>query len=191
MAEQAALNGYTNVVVEQLALGVADGTQETYFAASVGIGALPPADAQYVTSEAVDVKVATVDYLVAKHQLDHVDLLKVDTDGAELQILRGARTTLLNLKPILILELNPGGLGRRRDSIGELLQLLSDSGYRLLRPRFEKTCSVLARPPRVVGFERHPHGIQPDRAASANVVALLDGQDAHDAAALALGVPSG
>jgi FkbM family methyltransferase len=46
------------------------------------------------TATPVDVEVTTLDAFVASANVSHVHLLKVDTEGNELAVLRGARTTI-------------------------------------------------------------------------------------------------
>lgn len=55
----------------------------------------------------------------------HVDLIKIDAEGMEPAVLRGARETIRRSKPDIIIEINPGGLARygwaEEDITGQLL----------------------------------------------------------------------
>jgi FkbM family methyltransferase len=53
----------------------------------------------------------TLDELVVREALTRLDVVKIDVDGGELGVLRGARATLSTLRPSLILELTPYALG--------------------------------------------------------------------------------
>ncbi|MGE3800033.1 MAG: FkbM family methyltransferase [Candidatus Kapaibacterium sp.] len=57
--------------------------------------------------KASTVPMTTLDHYIAEHQVDRVDLIKMDTEGAELQVLHGA-TALLesDAPPIWVIELN-------------------------------------------------------------------------------------
>ena len=46
-------------------------------------------------------KVITLDSYVAENKFSHVDFIKIDTEGAELDVLRGATLTMARFKPIL------------------------------------------------------------------------------------------
>ena len=54
----------------------------------------------------VSVPVVTVDDIVAELRLDRVDFLKIDVEGGELGVLRGAEGTLLRDQPLLLFEVN-------------------------------------------------------------------------------------
>lgn len=51
---------------------------------------------------AVSVPVDTLDHLVSTLALDHVDLLKIDTEGAELDVLRGGERALTTVARIVL-----------------------------------------------------------------------------------------
>lgn len=62
------------------------------------------------------------------YRFKHVDLVKIDVEGYELEVLKGAQSTLLRNKPILILEqrgCDEVNFGRPRD---EALPFLHDLG---------------------------------------------------------------
>jgi FkbM family methyltransferase len=69
------------------------------------------------------VQVATLDSLVERERLPAPDVIKVDIEGAEGLMLRGARKTLERFSPKLAIELH--GLSQAR----EVLSLLSEVGY--------------------------------------------------------------
>ena len=46
----------------------------------------------------------TVDEFCAKNRIDRLDLMKIDTDGHEIQVLAGARKTIIKYKPYIIFE---------------------------------------------------------------------------------------
>lgn len=71
-----------------------------------------------------------LDDLVQRERLTRVDLLKLDVDGWEMDVLRGARETLKKLKPVIVFELMPHGLEERGHSAREMLDELGGHGYR-------------------------------------------------------------
>jgi FkbM family methyltransferase len=65
--------------------------------------------------------------------LKRLDVLKVDAQGAELLILRGAERLIRSFHPALILEIWPAGLKNLRASADEVLQHVRSLGYKLHR----------------------------------------------------------
>jgi len=80
----------------------------------------------------IDVEVETIDSLSEQHRLSRIDLIKVDVEGNELAVLKGARRVLAEKKPALIVEVS-----RHQHSYGycgiELNAFLRDIGYDVFR----------------------------------------------------------
>ena len=55
---------------------------------------------------AIAVPVTTVDETVKAMGIDRVDFIKIDVEGGELDVLRGAEKTLLRDRPLLVFEVN-------------------------------------------------------------------------------------
>lgn len=96
--------------------------------------------------------VATLDEIVALRGLSTVDLIKIDTEGYEMKVLRGAADILSNLRPAIVLEITDSYLRRYGSSAGEVLTLLRDYGYRL-RTAGENDELDAARPPARFQFD--------------------------------------
>lgn len=76
----------------------------------------------------VEVPLITLDELLFERQLTPA-AIKIDVEGAELHVLRGARVTLREVRPLVVLELHWGGsMGVSPDA---LLDLASESRYAL------------------------------------------------------------
>jgi FkbM family methyltransferase len=73
----------------------------------------------------------TLDLLADMLQLPRVDLIKIDVDGDELPILRGAEQVLSRFAPTIVFEYCPYLLIERGAEPTELLRFLRDRGYGL------------------------------------------------------------
>ncbi|MBS0640461.1 MAG: FkbM family methyltransferase [Acetobacteraceae bacterium] len=112
LAHNVRLNGYAHVEVNQVALGDAPGTAPLHVLSyEGGLNSLAPDVAsRYQAIDHYDVPVAVLD----DRGLTDVDLLKIDVEGYELPVLRGAARTITASRPLILLEVwqEPA---RRRD----------------------------------------------------------------------------
>ncbi len=76
---------------------------------------------------------ATLDATIHELGLQRIDLIKLDVDGNELAVLRGAAATLARDEPDIVIELAPSLLSARPTDFDAMLGLLWDAGYRLRR----------------------------------------------------------
>ena len=97
------LNDYANITVLQVALSDRDGTADLQIGSTSGSHTLSP---EFNGSRAVSVPTRTLDAVVADNRLASVDMLKIDVQGFELAVLRGAAQTLTsNPRIVLLLDL--------------------------------------------------------------------------------------
>jgi FkbM family methyltransferase len=54
----------------------------------------------------ISIKIDSLDFYVSRTPLHRLDLLKIDAEGFELNVLRGALNTLKQFKPLVIIEFN-------------------------------------------------------------------------------------
>lgn len=74
-----------------------------------------------------------------------VQLVKLDVDGFECGVLRGATALLRDVRPIFVMELAPYLLEERGASLDELLSYFVANGYRFYDERTSKPLPLLAR----------------------------------------------
>jgi FkbM family methyltransferase len=98
-----------------------------------------PRAERFETVEQVSVAADTLDRLLAEHSVHDADFLKLDTQGAELAILRGGSDTLSGAFGVEA-ELQLGALYVGQPSIGAIDDLLRGRGFQLfdLRPAYWK-----------------------------------------------------
>jgi FkbM family methyltransferase len=81
--------------------------------------------------DVVDVECVTLDAL--EGTIGAASLVVIDTEGAEVVILRGGRTFLRRHRPVVIVEASPKQLGRNGSTMDDLHQELVDLGYAIRR----------------------------------------------------------
>lgn len=111
------LNAYSNIRVLHIALSDRDGIANLQIGSTSGSHTLCP---EFNGLRTVAVPIRTLDGVVAEQQLGLVDMIKVDVEGWELPVLRGAAQTL-RANPRIILLLDLPKEGEKRRAIGEFL----------------------------------------------------------------------
>ena len=79
----------------------------------------------------ISAKAKTLDSVVFSLMLDRVDCIKLDIDGFECGMLRGAKEVLKKWHPVIIMELAPYALDEQGASLEELIALLKHQNYLL------------------------------------------------------------
>jgi FkbM family methyltransferase len=82
--------------------------------------------------ETIEVEVNTIDDFAAERNIPKIDFIKVDVEGAELQLLKGAVNTIKKDKPKMILSVHPGPIQNFGDSTKDIWNLLHDAGYKIV-----------------------------------------------------------
>jgi FkbM family methyltransferase len=88
------------------------------------------AGAGLVDVAGIETDAARLDDLIAEQKL-RPGIIKVDVEGAECRVLRGARDTLRTHRPVLLVEVAADLLEANGSSVAEVLDLLRGAGYRL------------------------------------------------------------
>jgi FkbM family methyltransferase len=132
MEKNVKLNKLSNLVLEKIALSDKEGEFDFWIGDDMG-GSFIKENTQRLTVDRkikkVKVKAMTLDAYCKKHQVKNITLMKIDVEGAEMQVLKGAKNTLKKFEPDLIMEVVDDTLGKNQSSKNELLKFLSNLGY--------------------------------------------------------------
>jgi FkbM family methyltransferase len=163
------LNDLSGVHVAQIAFSdsAGEGTLQLNARGRDGLNTLGQAthpDSRVVAQEKV--RIATVDAFLKEHKIARVDVMKIDVQGAELRVLRGAQKLLeRDDAPVLVYE----GYGHTTRGFGyhpvEILWFLESCGYSFLslndltgeiselKPDYQYDSTVIAAKPAHPAFE--------------------------------------
>lgn len=100
--EQIQLRKTTNITLSKLALGSEPGTLQLHVKSFHGHHSLGDTSAT-PTVEKIDVEVDTVDRYCTANDIERIDFLKIDVEGFEEEVLKGATTMLKNQQVGLVL----------------------------------------------------------------------------------------
>ncbi len=84
----------------------------------------------------------TLDQYVADHQLKRIDIIKIDIEGAELLFFKGAKHTLMQLKPTLIFESNEHHCKAFGNNVVDVLCFVKGLGYYITQLNQEQWVAV-------------------------------------------------
>lgn len=73
----------------------------------------------------------TLDTYIEMNGIPKVDFMKIDVDGYEYQVLKGAVSTIKRCHPVIIMELSPYVLKETGHNLGEILDVFGEVGYRM------------------------------------------------------------
>jgi FkbM family methyltransferase len=113
------------------AVSSTSGTAEFSFGEDPATGSLyAPTDLTPPSTKKVEVKLIALDDYAASHELlTSISILKIDTQGADLQVLKGAVQLLAFGQPIVVAELIFAPLYENQDSAAEIIVWMEKHGY--------------------------------------------------------------
>lgn len=133
------VNRLNNVVLLPFALSDRDGYEHLYISEHPSMHSI----VLRRSSKALQVKSYRLDTLVPK-VIKHVDLIKIDVEGAEMKVLKGSMNTIDKFKPILSIDVN-----HYEGEFEEVRSFLKAIGYKLspLSGNVDKPYSIVAYHP--------------------------------------------
>lgn len=125
------LNGIENVIINQVAVADYQGTatlsmpnQNNWGLSTIGANPL-----RFRPAAVRTVPVITLDAFIEEHGITRVDFMKLDTEGSEYYILRGAQKLIERDHPIILMEYNETNMRQCGVSKEDLDELLRTLGY--------------------------------------------------------------
>ncbi len=136
LKDHLALNNATNVECHQCALSDTQG--KTMITLDGALSSIYFSSSSHVT----EVPTTTIDHFVAENHIARIDAIKVDVEGAELNVIRGADTVIRRDKPILFVEINFATLPAAGVRPEELFREIVRYGYAAYVIRSKKAIPV-------------------------------------------------
>ncbi len=119
-----------NISIENIALGSILKTVKLFKECATNSGGNRVVYDEEENTEGVEeVHQITLDSYIDEKKILKVDLIKIDVEGYELEVLKGAKNTLQKFRPVLLLEFDSLNLKKQGSSPEELLNFLKSAGY--------------------------------------------------------------
>jgi FkbM family methyltransferase len=125
------LNAFRHVTVVEKAVSSASGQGELLLSHFSGGSALLTATAPPDLKGRIPVELVSVDDLVAGRDVAAPNVVKIDVEGAELDVLRGMSATIQAHKPIIVYEVDDGDPEAFERKQADCRSFLQPFGYRL------------------------------------------------------------
>lgn len=125
----AGLNGFTNISVLNVAISNEIGERELFLAEHVGGSVLKSVAVPPDLIGSMQVNTVTIDSLVERENLLLPDVVKIDVEGAELNVLKGMRSVLEQKRPDVILEFDDAVEAICDDKYDTCERYLADLNY--------------------------------------------------------------
>jgi FkbM family methyltransferase len=88
------------------------------------------------------VNIVKLDDFVTDTRINKIDLIKIDTEGYEVNILKGAEKTLLKFKPVLFIEIDEEHLVEQHSSAKDTIAYIKSLGYEITSDKTGKVVDV-------------------------------------------------
>jgi len=159
LKQNAAKSEVTNIALEEVCCSESAGQRTFFLSEAMNSGKSSLSQANAEGSRSLEIACTTVDLLVDGYNLQRVDAVKVDVEGAEMEVLRGMRSTLAQFRPALLIELLPPLLARFSATAEDVIEFLAQQGYSMTSS--DKNDNYIFRPGATVERESAslPHSV--------------------------------
>lgn len=124
------MDGHTNVTCHNIALGDSDGQATVYLKDVSFTSSLVKPNTPNTITGSERVEVRTVDEFVSQNKIERIDLLKIDTEGFDLIVLKGSQNILSAGKvPFVLVEVGFQPGDTRHVLFDEVQSYLAPMGY--------------------------------------------------------------
>lgn len=138
MQETLRLNKCSNVIPMQAAVGASPG-KATFYVSNEHEGCNANSLVKNRNNaQGYDIDMRSIDSICREEGMKP-RLIKIDAEGAELDVLKGGLETFQNVKPLVILGLHPAFIKSKGDSLSGIWDLVKSCNYKMLYNEKEMT----------------------------------------------------
>lgn len=126
-----ALNKFCNVTTVNLALGEQEENRLIYLSGQDNEGMSSFHKPENYSGKSEMVKVIPLDKWMMDSAIKKIDLIKIDTEGSELTVLKGMKEVIKRFEPLIVLELNPFTLSQFGLKPADVISYINELAYRI------------------------------------------------------------
>lgn len=127
----AKLNNFNQIEVIEKAISNTSGSGQLLLAKYSGGHALATADAPPDLAGEITVDIVSIDDLIAQKLIEPPNFVKVDVEGAELDVLKGMKETIKTYQPTIIYEVDDGNRAAYERKYQELADFMHSLDYKV------------------------------------------------------------
>jgi len=133
LKETISINNLMNVELVKKAVADKSG-QTTFNISSVDASAANSLAEGGVHGNDIPIKVdlVSIDDFYNQKKLDKIDFIKIDAEGAEFAVLKGAKSVIDNCEPTILLALHPSMILNFGDSMSDIYDYCKDCNYKVI-----------------------------------------------------------
>lgn len=139
LCEHIQLNSRSNIQTIQSAVSDTEGESDFFVCMGIETGCnslrLPVVQEEV---QKISVPVTTIDLFIAKNPLSRIDFMKIDAEGAELSVLKGAAHAINNFRPLILCEVVDTRTAPWDYKSQDIIDYLDEIGYRWGVTRFPR-----------------------------------------------------
>jgi len=127
------LNGFNNIQVETVAVSDKNGTNKFWTGNKDMLGSLIKKHIQTYSDtpvNSIEIKTITLDSFNKNKKLKKINMIKIDVEGSDLDVLKGAGNILRKYSPYLLVEVFGLSADINKNRKNEILDYLSGFGYK-------------------------------------------------------------
>lgn len=120
-----ALNKINNILTYKVACSNKEEELKLYLSEGINKGTHSLIKKEYLQQEQFEiVNTIKLDDFIVKNNIDYINLIKIDVEGAELEVIQGMSYLLTNFSPILIIEVVSSILAKRNSTAKDFCSYL-------------------------------------------------------------------
>lgn len=131
------LNRFNNIQIHPVALSSKLGPAKLYFPKSKGslenTGMASQFEFDVMSYRIEDIECVRLDDYLESYNISKVNIIKIDVEGAELDVLIGARQTIYRNRPHVLMEVNSDHLHRAGRNFYEVIDFWNSANYKIYK----------------------------------------------------------